>query len=464
MPGGPSHREHTPPPMHSQARRIGQRRGQHPQPILPHICMISVIMAALVLSLPFCDSESSPTGHAMASTIAERLEGERAIAYAALGGASADLRSRSPWRPWQRRVEGAAAGAGVASSRSSNCACSSCRQAQLRHAQGPITGGEASRHPVDGRVRQARRVAAFVSPGGRPLAGGHQELRDGSLFSHRVSSAFNSAAALPRPAAAQQPHTAPQRPQQCSASTATRCHPEACGGPRSKPGRSRSQLQAGCCCSGDGGDGLSDAPSPSVVTFGNNVHSRRRYSWAELPRVTETNSFSSTKEVSQRASHRASQWTSQRASRDATALWASAGDSSSSAGSGGESGVSPPQAEQQQQQQPQAGGRLASVRAPLLVTIGPQCAGKTTLLRALSSGRPAGEGGGGGDSVERSAVSVRDVAIDDHPAVREGVGREWGRRFGRSKAVHKECRESIFVIRYNMIRTTAVIVYPRSLP
>ena len=71
------------------------------------------------------------------------------------------------------------------------------------------------------------------------------------------------------------------------------------------------------------------------------------------------------------------------------------------------------------------------MRAPLLVTIGPQCAGKTTLLKALSSGRPAGEGRGGrpgdsrgrgGDSVERSAVSVRDVAIDDHPSVRESKG------------------------------------------
>ena len=109
--GGPSHGEHTPPPMRSRARRIRRRRAQRPKPILPHICMISmisVIMAALAMSLPFCNSESSPTGHAMASTHANRLEGERAIAYAALGGGisttSANRRSRSPWRPWQRRV------------------------------------------------------------------------------------------------------------------------------------------------------------------------------------------------------------------------------------------------------------------------------------------------------------------------------------------------------------------------
>ncbi|CAM9909583.1 unnamed protein product, partial [Laminaria digitata] len=374
MPGVPSHREHTPRAMSSRARRIGRRRAQQPQQILPHICMISVVMAALALSLPFCDSASSPTGHAMASTITERLEGERAIAYAALGGGtsttSADLRFRSPWRPWQRRVEGGApAGVGGrASARSSNCACSSCREALARHAQRSSTAHEASRHhPAEDRIRQARRMAAaFVSPAGRPLARGHQEAADRLLS---VTSAFNSAV-MPRPAATHQ--QAPQRPQQCSAPTATRYHLEACSSsPRSKAGRSRSQLQTSCYCDGDA---LSDSPSsssPSITTAGrslgssNNVHPRRRrysgYSWTESPRVAETTSFSTTMTASQRASQQASQRASQRAPRDATALWASAGDSGTSSAGSGESGASP---EEEQ------GGGLASVRAPLLVTIG----------------------------------------------------------------------------------------------
>lgn len=44
-------------------------------------------------------------------------------------------------------------------------------------------------------------------------------------------------------------------------------------------------------------------------------------------------------------------------------------------------------------------------RPPLLITIGPQCAGKTTLLRAIAGGTG-------------SAAGVVDIAIDDHPSVR----------------------------------------------
>ena len=107
----------------------------------------------------------------------------------------------------------------------------------------------------------------------------------------------------------------------------------------------------------------------------------------------------------------------------------------SSIADGGESGT-PPQLEQV------AASVSASVRAPLLVTIGPQCAGKTTLLRTLSLARRTGEGGGGdngsggdGDGAARSAVSVRDVAIDDHPSVCGSGG--GGGRCCRSKAINR---------------------------
>ncbi|CAN0037806.1 unnamed protein product, partial [Ectocarpus sp. 13 AM-2016] len=74
-----------------------------------------------------------------------------------------------------------------------------------------------------------------------------------------------------------------------------------------------------------------------------------------------------------------------------------------------------------------AGPEAATSRPALLVTIGPQCAGKTSLLRALAAKSEAAReerrssGGGGmtsGDTAAAAAVpSVADITIDDHPSV-----------------------------------------------
>lgn len=58
----------------------------------------------------------------------------------------------------------------------------------------------------------------------------------------------------------------------------------------------------------------------------------------------------------------------------------------------------------------------AALRPPLLITIGPQCAGKTTLLRELSASARIGEPERGGTAVP-TVTPVTDIAIDDHPAV-----------------------------------------------
>ena len=72
-------------------------------------------------------------------------------------------------------------------------------------------------------------------------------------------------------------------------------------------------------------------------------------------------------------------------------------------------------------------------RPALLITIGPQCAGKTTLLQGLAAKSKAarqsqrqregeadnGGGGGGGGGGKSSVPSVTDVTIDDHPSVRD---------------------------------------------
>eukprot|EP00903_Cladosiphon_okamuranus_P007176 g6968.t1 len=72
----------------------------------------------------------------------------------------------------------------------------------------------------------------------------------------------------------------------------------------------------------------------------------------------------------------------------------------------------------------ETGGGSGLTRPPLLITIGPQCAGKTSLLQGLAAKcRAAREreatdsssrGGGGGKS---GIPSVTDVTIDDHPSV-----------------------------------------------
>lgn len=56
-------------------------------------------------------------------------------------------------------------------------------------------------------------------------------------------------------------------------------------------------------------------------------------------------------------------------------------------------------------------------RPPLLITIGPQCAGKTTLLRELSE-RAKRRQGRDDDPALPILMSVTDIAIDDHPSVR----------------------------------------------
>lgn len=64
------------------------------------------------------------------------------------------------------------------------------------------------------------------------------------------------------------------------------------------------------------------------------------------------------------------------------------------------------------------GGRLT--RPPLLITIGPQCAGKTSLLRGLAAKSKAARQREGTSSSSKSGVpSVTDVTIDDHPSVRD---------------------------------------------
>lgn len=60
-------------------------------------------------------------------------------------------------------------------------------------------------------------------------------------------------------------------------------------------------------------------------------------------------------------------------------------------------------------------------RPPLLITIGPQCSGKTTVLRSLATRARAlreEEKKMEQDSTVSSVTSVTDVTIDDHPAVR----------------------------------------------
>lgn len=64
-----------------------------------------------------------------------------------------------------------------------------------------------------------------------------------------------------------------------------------------------------------------------------------------------------------------------------------------------------------------AGAEAAARRSPLIITIGPQCAGKTTLLRSLAA-RAGTRGDTGGDA-ESMVPTVTDVAIDDHPSVRQ---------------------------------------------
>lgn len=75
-----------------------------------------------------------------------------------------------------------------------------------------------------------------------------------------------------------------------------------------------------------------------------------------------------------------------------------------------------------------AGGR-GLTRPPLLITIGPQCAGKTSLLKELAekseseAARERGGRNGGGDGDGRVTAGsplqpVTDVTIDDHPLVR----------------------------------------------
>ncbi|CAN0499500.1 unnamed protein product [Ectocarpus sp. 8 AP-2014] len=75
-----------------------------------------------------------------------------------------------------------------------------------------------------------------------------------------------------------------------------------------------------------------------------------------------------------------------------------------------------------------AGAEAATSRPALLVTIGPQCAGKTSLLRALAAkseaareerrssggGMTSGNTAGGGGA---AVPSVADITIDDHPSV-----------------------------------------------
>lgn len=67
------------------------------------------------------------------------------------------------------------------------------------------------------------------------------------------------------------------------------------------------------------------------------------------------------------------------------------------------------------------GGQEGLTRPPLLITIGPQCAGKTSLLRALAAKSEEAarqrEGTVSGSS-ESDVPSLTDVTIDDHPSVR----------------------------------------------
>lgn len=65
----------------------------------------------------------------------------------------------------------------------------------------------------------------------------------------------------------------------------------------------------------------------------------------------------------------------------------------------------------------------AGRRSPLLITIGPQCAGKTTLLRSLAArartrGDSSSDSSSAGDA-GREITTVTDVSIDDHPSVSE---------------------------------------------
>lgn len=91
---------------------------------------------------------------------------------------------------------------------------------------------------------------------------------------------------------------------------------------------------------------------------------------------------------------------------------AAGGNSALFMGAGGEDAPAAP-----------AGGRRLT-RPPLLITIGPQCAGKTSLLKGLAAKSESeaardshgGDGGSGGSPVP----SVTDVTIDDHPSVRPG--------------------------------------------
>ncbi len=74
---------------------------------------------------------------------------------------------------------------------------------------------------------------------------------------------------------------------------------------------------------------------------------------------------------------------------------------------------------------PATPGDRGQTRPPLLITIGPQCAGKTSLLRGLAEKSEAAGGqgrrGGGRDGAGRGGSPVphvTDVTIDDHPSVR----------------------------------------------
>lgn len=358
--------------MHSRAnKRRRRRRAMRLQVLVVPLCLLSAV-TALALRLAFCDAQSTRLGYAKTRRAAGHLQDGRRAASTEFRGPDGQ-RGRPSCELAQCRVEAGRAG------------CVGSRDGRTMRDELSIHAY--TRRASAARLPEERGCNAFVLPttGWLSRHRCHGESRQAADTSRDVRGSRNL---LPlRPASTMiAPTHLPYRPS--SAPLHSSLVVRTGFSPRSRPGH-----------------GLWYAASH----HGADEPPQRWLHWKRLGSCSESDLptilpplLLSSREAACRASSRRRDGTS-------TTLRANA-----EAADGGESfETSPP-------------GRAAGPRSPLLITIGPQCAGKTTLLRSLAARARAGgdsrrgssSSSGPGDA-GREILTVTDVSIDDHPSVSE---------------------------------------------